>query len=268
MVSSTRLDFPQCSDCSIFLVAIIYSLISSKNCLYLELYFLDGAAQSFGSMGFVNGYLPGRGLGKEVELVHCPASLAFSVIWHNNNLEQPWNLAPEQSGKNFWLSLPYAIGPFVSPWKRYWWLESGRVYHSCTNTDHQIPYHIVKRSLFFFFLNSVFLDIAFASDHLSFSVILFSPLKLEKFTGLFFSFHILKSLSYSGTKLYIHAPIHHSFNKFLIRAYNMLDSVLQKRRMRENWQISGESKREMRKREDTPREAKKGDISQKEWGTV
>lgn len=111
-------------------------------------------------------------------------------------------------------------------------------------------------SLFFF--NSVFLDIAFASDHLSFSVILFSPLKLEKFTGLFFSFHILKSLSYSGTKLYIHAPIHHSFNKFLIRAYNMLDSVLQKRRMRENWQISGESKREMRKREDTPREAKNG----------
>lgn len=66
------------------------------------------------------------------------------------------------------------------------------------------------------------------------------------------------SSSYSGTKLYICAPVHHLFNKFLIRAYNMLDSVLQKRRTRENRQISGESKREMRKREDTPREAEKG----------
>lgn len=188
MVSSTRLDFPQCSDCSIFLVAIIYSLISSKNCLYLELYFLDGAAQSFGSMGFVNGYLPGRGLGKEVELVHCPASLAFSVIWHNNNLEQPWNLAPEQSGKNFWLSLPYAIGPFVSPWKRYWWLESGRVYHSCTNTDHQIPYHIVKRSLFFFLILCFWILLLQVTTYL-FPWFFFSPPQIRNnLQGFFFLF--------------------------------------------------------------------------------
>lgn len=122
MVSSTCLDFPVFW-LAYFLVATIYSLISYKNCLFLELYFLDEVTQSFGSMGFVNGYLPGKGLGKEVELVYCPASLAFSVIWHNNNLEQPWNLAPEQSG----LSLPYAIGPIMSPWKRYWWLELGSV---------------------------------------------------------------------------------------------------------------------------------------------
>lgn len=67
----------------------IYSLISYKNCVFLELHFLSGAAQSFGSMGCVTGYLPGRALGRELEFFHWPASLACSVIHNNNNLEQP-----------------------------------------------------------------------------------------------------------------------------------------------------------------------------------
>lgn len=38
----------------------IYLFISYKNSLFLELHFLDRAAQSLGSMVFVNSYLPGK----------------------------------------------------------------------------------------------------------------------------------------------------------------------------------------------------------------
>lgn len=89
MVASALLDFLHYSDYGIFLVTTIYSLISCKNCLFLELHFIDGAAQSLGSMGFGNSHLPGRGPGRKVEFFHCHAPAAFLVVCSTNDLELP-----------------------------------------------------------------------------------------------------------------------------------------------------------------------------------
>lgn len=89
MVASALLDFLRCSDCGIFLVITIYSLISYKNCLFLELHFIDGAAQSSGSMGFGSSRLPGWGLRRKIEFFHCGASVAFSVICSTSDREPP-----------------------------------------------------------------------------------------------------------------------------------------------------------------------------------
>lgn len=66
-----------------------------------------------------------------------------------------------------------------------------------------------------------------------------------------------KSLLYSETKLYVTALVYHWLDEFLSSACHVL-VVLQERRVRENGQKDGESKREPRKRVRTTREVRKG----------
>ena len=73
----------------------------------------------------------------------------------------------------------------------------------------------------------------------------------------------MKSLLYSGTILYVPAPVYHSLSEFFINACSVLDSVLRERSVKENGRTGGESKRELRKGSALQEERERANISQK-----